>query len=120
VRSSAATLRADSNGAPGSSAASAASDLAGGTFRLAELLQMSGVGAPEFLQSLGESCAPCACPASARNLRDHYSPRFAVRVKISPPINERSPRLKLAAKSPKWLPAVKSILGLSPTHVYFL
>jgi choline dehydrogenase len=91
--------------------------LAGGTFNSPQLLQMSGVGAPELLQSLGIPVRH-ALPGVGENLRDHYAPRFAVRVKNIATINERSRGLKLAAEIAKWCLGGKSILGLSPTQVY--
>jgi len=80
-------------------------------------LQMSGVGAPELLQSLGIPVRH-ALPGVGENLRDHYAPRFAVRVKNIATINERSRGLKLAVEIAKWCLGGKSILGLSPTQVY--
>jgi len=91
--------------------------LAGGTFNSPQLLQMSGVGSPEFLKSLGIPLRH-ALPGVGENLRDHYAPRFAVRVKNIETINERSRGLKLAAEIAKWCFGGKSILGLSPTQVY--
>jgi choline dehydrogenase len=91
--------------------------LSGGTFNSPQLLQMSGVGSPEFLQSLGIPVRH-ALPGVGENLRDHYAPRFAVRVKNIDTINERSRGLRLAAEILKWCVGGKSILGLSPTQVY--
>ena len=91
--------------------------LAGGTFNSPQLLQMSGVGAPEFLHKLGIPVRH-ALPGVGENLRDHYAPRFAVRVKNMDTINERSRGLRLAAEIAKWCVGGKSILGLSPTQVY--
>src|SRR5882724_3386441 len=91
--------------------------LSGGTFNSPQLLQMSGVGPPELLQSLGIPVRH-ALPGVGENLRDHYAPRFAVRVKNIATINERSRGLKLAAEIARWCFGGKSILGLSPTQVY--
>jgi choline dehydrogenase len=91
--------------------------LSGGTFNSPQLLQISGVGSPEFLASLGIPVRH-ALPGVGENLRDHYAPRFAVRVKNMDTINERSRGLKLAAEIAKWCFGGKSILGLSPTQVY--
>ncbi|MEA2931008.1 MAG: choline dehydrogenase, partial [Hyphomicrobiales bacterium] len=91
--------------------------LAGGTFNSPQLLQLSGVGPPEVLASLGIPVRH-ALPGVGENLRDHYAPRFAVRVKNMDTINERSRGLRLAAEIAKWCFGGKSILGLSPTQVY--
>jgi choline dehydrogenase-like flavoprotein len=91
--------------------------LSGGAFNSPQLLQMSGVGAPAHLRSLGIAVRH-ALPGVGENLRDHYAPRFAVRVKNMDTINERSRGLKLAAEIFKWCVGGKSILGLSPTQVY--
>jgi choline dehydrogenase len=91
--------------------------LSGGTFNSPQLLQLSGVGAPAHLQSLGIAVRH-VLPGVGENLRDHYAPRFAVRVKNIGTINERSRGLSLAAEIAKWCVGGKSILGLSPTQVY--
>jgi len=91
--------------------------LSGGAFNSPQLLQMSGVGPPALLQSLGIEVHH-ALPGVGENLRDHYAPRFAVRVKNMDTINERSRGIRLAAEIAKWCVGGKSILGLSPTQVY--
>jgi len=91
--------------------------LSGGTFNSPQLLQMSGVGPPALLASLGIEVRH-ALPGVGENLRDHYAPRFAVRVKNMDTINERSRGLRLAAEIFKWCVGGESILGLSPTQVY--
>jgi choline dehydrogenase len=110
-------LKGGRNGAPVEVRASREVILAGGTFNSPQLLQMSGIGAPEFLQSLGIPVRH-ALPGVGENLRDHYAPRFAVRVKNIATINERSRGVKLAAEIAKWCLGGRSILGLSPTQVY--
>jgi choline dehydrogenase len=91
--------------------------LSGGAFNSPQLLQMSGIGPPALLQSLGIEVRH-ALPGVGENLRDHYAPRFAVRVKNMDTINERSRGLRLAAEIFKWCVGGQSILGLSPTQVY--
>jgi choline dehydrogenase len=91
--------------------------LSGGAFNSPQLLQMSGVGPPALLSSLGIAITH-ALPGVGENLRDHYAPRFAVRVKNMDTINERSRGLRLAAEIAKWCVGGTSILGLSPTQVY--
>ena len=48
--------------------------LSGGTFNSPQLLQLSGIGEPAFLQSLGIAVRH-ALPGVGENLRDHYAPR---------------------------------------------
>jgi choline dehydrogenase len=91
--------------------------LSGGTFNSPQLLQLSGVGAPAHLRSLGIEVRH-ALAGVGENLRDHYAPRVSVRVKNMDTINERSRGLRLAAEIAKWCVGAKSILGLSPTQVY--
>jgi len=91
--------------------------LSGGTFNSPQLLQLSGVGAPEHLRALGIEVRH-ALAGVGENLRDHYAPRVSVRVKNMKTINERSRGLRLGAEIAKWVLGGKSILGLSPTQVY--
>ena len=91
--------------------------LSGGAFNSPQLLQLSGVGPPDLLRSRGIEVRH-ALPGVGENLRDHYAPRFAVRVKNMDTINERSRGMRLAAEIAKWCVGGKSILGLSPTQVY--
>jgi choline dehydrogenase len=91
--------------------------LSGGTFNSPQLLQLSGVGEPEFLKSKGIAVQH-ALRGVGENLRDHYAPRVSVRVKNMHTINESSRGLNLAAEIFKWCTGGKSILGLSPTQVY--
>jgi choline dehydrogenase len=91
--------------------------LSGGTFNSVQLLQLSGIGPVDHLQRHGIAVRH-ALPGVGENLRDHYAPRFAVRVKNADTINERSRGLRLAGEIAKWCVGGKSILGLSPTQVY--
>ena len=63
--------------------------LSGGTFNSPQLLQLSGIGPPALLQSLGIAVRH-ALPGVGENLRDHYAPRFVARVKNIETINERA------------------------------
>ena len=49
--------------------------LSGGTYNSPQLLQLSGVGSPELLQSLGIEVRH-ALPGVGEGLQDHYAPRF--------------------------------------------
>ena len=75
--------------------------LSGGTFNSPQLLQLSGVGEPEFLKSKGIAVTH-ALRGVGENLRDHYAPRVSVRVKNMNTINERSRGLNLASEIFKW------------------
>jgi choline dehydrogenase len=91
--------------------------LSGGSYNSPQLLQLSGIGPPALLQSLGiEVKHPLA--GVGENLRDHYAPRFVARVKNIQTINELTRGPKLAGQIVKWLTTRKGILALSPTLVY--
>ena len=61
--------------------------LAGGTYNSPQLLQLSGVGSPELLGSLGIEVRH-ALPGVGEGLQDHYAPRSVARVKNIKTINE--------------------------------
>ncbi|MEZ5818263.1 MAG: GMC family oxidoreductase N-terminal domain-containing protein [Hyphomicrobiaceae bacterium] len=91
--------------------------VSGGTINSPILLQQSGIGSPALLQSLGIEVVH-DLPGVGENLRDHYAPRFSVRVKGVESINERARGLKLAGEIAKYLIGAKSIVGLTPSFVY--
>jgi choline dehydrogenase len=91
--------------------------LSGGTYNSPQLLQLSGIGPPSLLRSLGVEVKH-ALSGVGENLRDHYAPRFVARVKNIETINELARGPKLAGQIAKWLFTRKGILSLSPTLVY--
>lgn len=91
--------------------------LSGGTYNSPQLLQLSGIGAPDQLAQHGIEVRH-ALPGVGENLRDHYAPRFAYRVKNTDSINERARGFKLAGEVVKYLTTRKGILAISPTLVY--
>ena len=91
--------------------------LSGGTYNSPQLLQLSGVGAPDLLKSHGIDVRH-ALAAVGEGLQDHYAPRSTARVKNIKTINERARGLNLAVEAAKWAFARRGILGLSPTLVY--
>jgi choline dehydrogenase len=91
--------------------------LCGGTYNSPQLLQISGVGPADVLGRLGIPVHH-ALNGVGENLKDHYAPRFAARVKNIETINERTRGLKLATEIARWAFLRKGILGLSPTLVY--
>jgi choline dehydrogenase len=91
--------------------------LSGGAINSPQLLQLSGIGPPALLRSLGIEVKH-ALAGVGENLRDHYAPRFSVRVKNIETLNERSRGIRLAAEVLKYLVGAKSIVNLSPSMVY--
>jgi len=91
--------------------------LSGGTMNSPQLLQISGIGDPAYLRSIGVEVLH-ALPGVGENLRDHYAPRFTARVKNTDSINERARGLRLLGEIAKWGLTRKGILSLSPTLVY--
>jgi choline dehydrogenase len=91
--------------------------LSAGAYNSPQLLQLSGIGAPELLQALGIPVRH-ALGGVGENLRDHYAPRFTVRVKDIDTINERARGLRLAREVIRSAATRKGILALNPTLVY--
>lgn len=91
--------------------------LSGGTYNSPQLLQLSGIGDPELLRGLGVEVRH-ALPGVGENLRDHYAPRFAARVKGIETINQLVRGLPLFRQALKWATSRSGILSLSPTLVY--
>lgn len=91
--------------------------LSGGTINSPQLLQISGIGGGGLLNSLGIDIKH-ELTGVGENLRDHYAPRFNVRVKNIETINERAHGLRLAGEVVKYFLGAKSIVNLSPSMVY--
>lgn len=91
--------------------------LSGGAYNSPQLLQLSGVGDPALLQSLGIEVRH-ALPGVGEGLQDHYAPRSVARVKNIKTINERARGFNLALEAIKWATTRRGILALSPTMVY--
>jgi len=91
--------------------------LAGGAYNSPMLLQLSGIGPPALLSSLGIAVRH-PLPGVGENLKDHYAPRFVARVKNIDTINERSRGLKLVREALRWAIYGDGILALNPTLVY--
>jgi choline dehydrogenase len=91
--------------------------LSGGTYNSPQLLQLSGVGSPDLLRSLGIEVRH-ALPGVGEGLQDHYAPRSVARVKNIKTINERRRGLGLALEAIKWATTRRGLLSLSPTMVY--
>jgi len=91
--------------------------LSGGAINSPQLLQLSGIGPAALLRSLGIE-ARHELTGVGENLRDHYAPRFSVRVKNAETINERARGLKFAGEVLKYFIGARSIVNLSPSMVY--
>ena len=91
--------------------------LSGGAINSPQLLQLSGIGPGALLQSLGIQVKH-ALAGVGENLRDHFAPRFSMRVKNIETLNERSRGLKLVGEVIKYFAGGKSIVNLSPSMVY--
>jgi choline dehydrogenase len=91
--------------------------LAGGAYNSPQLLQLSGVGSPELLQSLGIQVRH-ALPGVGEGLQDHYAPRTVARVKNIKTINELRQGWHLWVEALKWATTRRGLLSLSPTMVY--
>jgi choline dehydrogenase len=91
--------------------------LSGGAINSPQLLQLSGIGPAPLLNSLGIEVHH-EVAGVGENLRDHYAPRFCVRVKNAETLNERSRGLKLVGEIIKYAVGAKSIVNLSPSMVY--
>jgi choline dehydrogenase len=91
--------------------------LSGGTYNSPMLLQLSGIGDPEHLRSVGIETRH-ALPGVGRNLRDHYAPRFTARVKNIWTVNERTRGIPLAREVARWALTRKGVLGVPATLVY--
>ena len=91
--------------------------LSGGTYNSPQLLQLSGVGSPDLLQSHGIEVRH-ALAGVGEGLQDHYAPRSVARVKNIKTINERRQGIRLIGEALKWATTRRGLLSLSPTMVY--
>jgi choline dehydrogenase len=91
--------------------------VSGGTYNSPVLLQLSGIGPADVLRDLGIEVRH-ELKGVGENLRDHYAPRFAARVKGIETINEMVRGYKLAREAVKYMFTRKGVLALSPTLVY--
>lgn len=91
--------------------------ISGGAINSPQLLQLSGIGDPEHLASIGIEPTH-ALPGVGQNLQDHYAPRLSARVKGIETLNERANGLRLLSEIGKYLIGADSIVNLSATMVY--
>jgi choline dehydrogenase len=91
--------------------------LSGGAYNSPQLLQLSGVGSPDLLRSLGIEVRH-ALRGVGEGLQDHYAPRTVARVKNIKTINELRQGWHLWVEALKWAATRRGLLSLSPTMVY--
>lgn len=91
--------------------------LSGGVINSPQLLQLSGIGPAGLLRDLGVEVVH-ELPGVGENLRDHFAPRFVVRVKNVETLNERAHGLRRGWEIVKYLAGARSIVNLNPSLVY--
>jgi len=91
--------------------------LAAGAINSPQLLQLSGVGDPAHLRSLGIEVEH-ALPAVGVGLTDHYALRIAARVRAMRSLNERAHGARLALEALKYLVARRGLLAAPVAHAY--
>lgn len=91
--------------------------LCAGAIASPQILQLSGIGDIDHLQSIGVT-ALRHLPGVGQNLRDHYAVRTVVKIRNSQTINERVRGLSLVKEVLKYGFSRKGALALTPTLVY--
>ncbi len=91
--------------------------LSGGAINSPQLLQLSGLGPPNLLKSLGIKVEKDLAGVGL-NLRDHLATRLTGRAKNVRTINEMSTGPRLIGQVFNYFLGRKSILSLGPTLVY--
>jgi choline dehydrogenase len=91
--------------------------LAAGTVKSPHLLELSGIGQPELLTSLGIPVRH-ELPGVGENYRDHYAPRMNWRVKLRVTLNEQTRGFYLAREVCKYLLWQRGILTYTAGIAY--
>jgi choline dehydrogenase len=91
--------------------------LAAGAVKSPHILELSGIGQPELLGSLGLPVLH-ALPGVGENYRDHYAPRMNWRVKLPVTLNERSRGLALAREVVRYYTQRRGILTFTAGIAY--
>ena len=91
--------------------------LSGGAINSPQMLQLSGIGPGDLLQSIGIPIR-YELPGVGNNVRDHYATRLTARAKNARTINELSRGPRLIGEILKYAAGRQSILSLGPTLVY--
>ena len=91
--------------------------LSAGAVGSPHILQLSGIGAPDHLRSLGIEVIH-ALPGVGENLQDHYAARIVSRIQGAQTINERVRGLPLIKEVLRYAITRRGALSLTPTLVY--
>lgn len=91
--------------------------LCAGAVKSPHILELSGIGNPELLSSIGIPVVH-ALPGVGENYRDHYAPRMNWRVKLPVTLNERSRGLALAKEVVKYYTQRRGILTFTAGIAY--
>ena len=91
--------------------------LSAGTIQSPHILELSGIGRPELLQSLG---IPVAHPSMGvgENYRDHYATRMSWRVKLPITLNEKTRGINMARELVKYLITRRGMLTYTAGIVF--
>lgn len=90
--------------------------LSAGAVASPQLLQLSGIGAPDLLSAHGIEVRH-DLPGVGEGFQDHYALRVVDRVTKPITLNERARGLKLGLEVARWFVDGKGLLGFSPAHV---
>ncbi|MEO8004703.1 MAG: GMC family oxidoreductase N-terminal domain-containing protein [Betaproteobacteria bacterium] len=91
--------------------------LCAGAIASPQILQLSGIGRGDHLQSIGIPVVH-ELPGVGHNFRDHYAVRSVVRIQNMPTINERVRGLPLVREVINYAFTRRGALALTPTLVY--
>jgi choline dehydrogenase len=91
--------------------------LAAGAVKSPHLLELSGIGQPELLTSLGIPVEH-ALPGVGENYRDHYAPRMNWRVKLRVTLNEQTRGLAFAREVVKYYTQRRGVLTFTGGLAY--
>ena len=91
--------------------------LAAGAVKSPHLLELSGIGQPALLQSLGIAVKH-ELPGVGENYRDHFAPRMNWRVKLPVTLNEHTRGLHFAKEIIKYYTQQRGVLTFTAGIVY--
>jgi choline dehydrogenase len=107
----------DRSGTEHSISASREVILSAGAVNTPKILQISGIGAPDHLRSIGVSVRH-ALAGVGENLRDHYTVRMTARARNVRTVNELARWPNLPLEVAKWAVGRPSVLSLCPTIAF--
>ncbi len=91
--------------------------LAAGAVKSPHILELSGIGQPDLLASLGIPVRH-GLPGVGENYRDHYAPRLNWRVKLPVTLNEQTRGLRMAREVVKYVALRRGILTYTAGIAY--